>query len=179
MIIFDLDCLADDSHRRHFIDPKYNEKIIHGIPPYQRNSNFIILRDYNKDTGEIFKPDYKSYYEACNKDKPIKPVVYLWNQDEVSLALERSSYVIWTSRCESIRNKTIHWLDDNIYTARIEDYEHLLKMRPAHNTESQEKLFESWLNDCTEEIEFVFSRHKPTIDMFRRRGIFVFDCNQE
>lgn len=24
----------------------------------------------------------------------------------------------------------------------------------------------------------VFSSHKPTIEMFRKRGIFVFDCNQ-
>jgi hypothetical protein len=66
-------------------------------------------------------------------------------------------------------------------------------MRPIGDDTPQEELFEKWcidlwpklkpldwsvINYTRSDIEMVFSSHKPTIDMFRKRGIFVLDCNQ-
>lgn len=68
MIIFDLRVLADDSHRRHFIDPN---SINHLINPQGKY--------YNVFTEEVFKPDYAAYYAAADKDEPIKDVIKIFD----------------------------------------------------------------------------------------------------
>lgn len=75
MIIFDLDgTLADCEHRRHFVDA--TKSMEH--PPY-----YIVKEDLSTEiggyenpiTGKKFKPDWKAFFEACDKDRPIDPVV--------------------------------------------------------------------------------------------------------
>lgn len=190
MIIFDLACLANDEHRRHFIEPYRVGK--DWIPCWNSTNRKKLW--VNDKTNEQKYPDYKAYNETCDGDEPIHPVITIWNLYEVLIAIEHANLQIWTDRYESCREKTVLWLEANIYTARIEDYEEMLKMRPIGDTKSPEVLFEEWLDllcarvpidltcrrttkDC-HGIDFVFSSHKPTIEMFRRRGVFVFDCNQ-
>jgi len=78
MIVFDLDgCLADCEHRRHFVDvSKAVEKGIAYEDTYcniggiQSNGYFLTV-----DPVRRWQPDWKAFYEACDKDKGITPVI--------------------------------------------------------------------------------------------------------
>lgn len=179
MIIFDLDCLADDSHRRHFIDPEDND-----------DECYSSYCDCPR-----WKPDYAAYNDACEGDEVIRPVldtfIHLTQGEPFNYDIE-----IWSGRCESVREKTLNWLVN--MTGYTEDYrywERRLKMRPIGDNTPEWELKEKWLNEkCkhvslnletrktikdNHEIEFVFDKDAESISMFRRNGIFVFSCNQE
>ncbi len=178
MIIFDLDgTLADCEHRRHFVDSLGDH------PDYYREpckscsdgSHHKIDPQIHKITGEKWKQDWKSFYEACEKDLPIEPVIEYWN-DQISLGAMDAN-MIWSGRCESARDKTEKWLEYHILCFNSNQ----LKMRPIGNTEPDEVLKERWLDEAIAEgktIDFVFDDRPKAIKMWRRRGIFVFNCCQ-
>lgn len=169
MIIFDLSSIADDSHRRHFIEPDNlgsKEDFDKWIKPY-----------LDSKTCPEWSPNWEAYNAACNGDRPIEPVISIWNK-EISLGM-MDYHQIWSGRCESVRVKTEAWLKEPLLCFESSQ----LKMRPIGNPWPQEALFESWydmhgVNYPRDNIEMVFSSHKPTIEMLRRRGVFVFDCGQ-
>ncbi len=198
MIIFDLDgTLADCEHRRHFVDRRLNNE--YQCKPQINPLDIHCLWEpewTHKVSGQKWKPDWKSFYEACDKDTPIEPVIGLWN-DQISLG-SMNQHMIWSGRCESVREKTEAWL-----------YKHLLcfdslqlRMRPKENTEPDEVLKERWLDEYNmnlypalpsmndqavtdvsifkrkDPIEFVFDDRPKVIRMWRRHGIFVFNCCQ-
>jgi len=134
---------------------------------------------------------------ACVDDKPIEAVATL--HEKIAFAALWTNYQIWSDRYESLRDKTLDWIIKHFYwdTANRSYISDNLKMRPIDDDSPKEELFEKWLikymypplqtptpeNEGTKihrkEIpEMIFSPHQPTIDMFRKRGIFVFDCNQ-
>lgn len=179
MIIFDLDgTLADCEHRRHFVDANKNKDVTHGIHPNKRNGGVLIMRDYYKFTGELWEPDYKSFYEACDKDKLIHSVIQIFkllgNDHEVQ---------IWSGRCESVRHKTELWLWDHVgcgFDSTL-TYPQILKMRPIGDNTPDEILKERWLDEVLSQgktIDYVFDDRPKVIRMWRRRGIFVFNCCQ-
>lgn len=195
MIIFDLSSLANDEHRRHFIEPtckECNQKLTDEIR-FDLGWHCYYPCD-NVTRNEDFKPDYQAYYDACDKDFVIQPTKTIINSMFGWDYYDKQEDVhIWSYGSETFKEKTEKWLSlHSIYCKS-------LKMRPIDDTRPQEVLFEQWLdiglssrycNLCYPEIgrncschatyiHSVFSSHKPTIDMFRRRGIFVFDCNQE
>jgi len=162
MIIFDLDgTLADCDHRRHYIDAR-------------RSLEGIIQ-------GKRFKPDWKGFFEACDKDNVIQPVadafIHLTQGEPFNHDVR-----IWSGRCESVREKTLKLLM-NLY-GTLEDYQYWdrrLKMRPIGDNTPDDVLKERWLDEAISEgkqIEFVFDDRPKVVRMWRRRGIFVFDCNQ-
>ncbi len=175
MIIFDLDgTLANCEHRRHFVEPKYfidkNDLSI--------NSS---LEDVLKRNDDIknWKPNWKAFYEACNGDTPIIPTIEIFH----TLQAQEKKVQIWSGRCESVRDKTHKWLVDNLsihFCTRFCEIEDL-KMRPIGDYTPDDQLKERWLNEALargEKIEFVFDDRPKVVRMWRRRGIFVFDCNQ-
>lgn len=173
MIIFDLDgTLANCEHRRHFVEKPHC---------YECGNN----RAYAEMVGcfcyEIkFNPDWKSFYEACDKDDPIGPVIEMWNNYEVELAVGRAELEIWSGRCESVKNKTINWLENNLFCGRS-NWEEVLKMRPIGDNTPDDQLKEKWLDEALAQghkIDFVFDDRPKVIRMWRRRGIFVFNCCQ-
>ncbi len=178
MIIFDLTALADDSHRRHLIDPEKDPKAWR-----YANNDWRLLDKYGSPcTEKKWQANYAAYYEACEGDAVIAPVLEIYNSLDSSEMGIIADIEIWTSECQSARHKIISWFVGNeIYIGN-----HVLKLRPIGDDRPQEQLFEEWVNDsCIEtkwghkdNIEMVFSSHGPTIDMFRARGVFVFDCNQ-
>lgn len=205
MIIFDLDTLADDTHRRHFIDPKHNpnykKRMWCNLDEFKNNKyiadEYIPIETTEKDVklGDyyVFNPDYDAYKAACGGDVPIKAVLQIYN----SLAKYEffPSIEFWTSRCESTKHQTISWFVSNkIY---IGNYR--LKMRPVGNSEPAHALKERWLDEYmkwpelespTSENEekiyrrndlpdFVFDADPDSIAMWRRRGVYCFDCRQE
>lgn len=157
MIIFDLDgTLANCDHRRHFVERSE-------------------------------KPDWRAFFEACDKDTPIEPTVLMWN-NQISLGL-MGVHQIWSGRCESTRQKTEKWLQDHLLCFKSTQ----LKMRPIGDYTPDHILKEQWLNErCSDlmeariegrmptkhDIQFVFDDRPKVVNMWRRRGLFVFDCNQ-
>lgn len=183
MIIFDLEALADDSHRRHFIDPLGDH------PDYYRNpcescrdgSHHKIDPQFHKVTGEIWHPDYEAYYDLLYKDRVVNPVEEIYVRMRYhNWEVDRLEVQLWSDRSQSLRDKTEAWLENKQFFWKN------LKMRSNGDTRPKEVVFEEWIdhrvddmgNQVMHDIHFAFSSHKPTIDMFRRRGIFVFDCNQ-
>lgn len=184
MIIFTLDALANDSHRRHLIHPyekKWVDEELYFGPEFKGQSG---NHWFNKD-GTIWngKRDYPAYYEACDGDAPIHATI-----GALKMISHASAPIqIWSTLPESQRDAVYFWFDDQCVSInRIE-----IRMRPIGDDRPQEELFQRWLNqNCSDiiisetkqwvghDIDMVFSSHGPTIDMFRRRGIFVFDCNQ-
>jgi hypothetical protein len=171
MIIFDLDgTLANCEHRRHFVD--YNHWL----------GNQNIGSDLSK-----FKPDWKSFYEACDQDKPILPTIHIINH----FILLDNIIEIWSGRCESVKEKTEKWLAD--YLHGNSQYPIKLKMRPIGDITPDDILKEKWLDEYLDStsprqweeeyktkhpIDFVFDDRPKVIRMWRRRGIFVFNCCQ-
>ncbi len=151
MIIFDLDgTLANCEHRRHFVtDP--------------RNCG-----DWQE--ARCWHPDWKSFYEACDKDEPIYCVFkIMFNLDE--------PYQIWSGRCESVRDKTEKWLCKYMHKSEIPE----LKMRPIGDYTPDDQLKEKWLDEVIasgETVDMVFDDRKKVIEMWRSHGIFVFDVSQ-
>lgn len=196
MMIFDLDgTLADCSHRRHFVTPD-KAGLMKSLDLNTGKSNLGFFLPNGE--FEEWKPDWKAFYEACDLDKPIQPVldtfIHLTQGEPFNHDVQ-----IWSGRCESVREKTLNWLVN--LTGYCEDklyWDRRLKMRPFGDYTSNEQLKERWLDeylssmwppltsDFTEgetiyrkdPIEFVFDSCPKAINMWRRRGIFVFNCSQ-
>lgn len=170
MIIFDLDgTLADCEHRRHFVERS------HPTNENKRLSEISLEKSPPIDPFyQGWRPDWKAFYEACDKDELIIPVaeIYdrLWKQSDYYDCFE-----IWSGRCESVRKKTEKWLEKHSI------YYSSLKMRPIGDSTPDDQLKEMWLHDAKlkgEKIDFVFDDRPKVIRMWRRHGIFVFNCFQ-
>ncbi len=183
MIIFDLDgTLADCEHRRHFVDPRKNQDYEEVVNPgYMQISegwfhkNEMLLS--NPPKRKKFIPNWKAFFEACDEDERIDQTFivigclfgwdYYDNDEDVH---------IWSGRCESVRDKTEKWLNDNNIAYNS------LKMRPIGDSTPDDVLKERWLDDHIagggNPISFVVDDRPKVVRMWRRRGIFVFDVNQ-
>lgn len=180
MIIFDLDgTLADCEHRRHFVDPKKDPNATWWSDPENSDKGNYIRKD-----GLPWYPDWKSFYEACDKDTPIYSTINLINV--LTTGDEFGQYPlgeieIWSGRCESVRQKTMDWIKHHIFPWSNEDIPKL-RMRPIGNSTPDHELKEMWLLDVLliegKEIECVFDDRPKVIRMWRDHGIFVFNCCQ-
>ncbi len=177
MIIFDLDgTLADCEHRRHFVDSSIPHPTKKEAEEFMRN-------------GCTWKPDWKAFYEACDKDEPIESVCRIF----INLIGNRENIEIWSGRCESVRSKTCDWICNNIFNTDQLNPSSMLKMRPIGDNTPDDQLKERWLDEylnqfvprlgqnevqASNHIDFVFDDRPKVVRMWRRRGIFVFDVNQ-
>ena len=182
MIIFDLDgTLANCEHRRHFIDPMeaIKRKDLYFLGDFPKTGI------YSLKTEEAWKRDRKAFYEACDKDDPVEPVIHMYNNLYFTTPNANVKYFvknvqIWSGRCESVRKKTYDWLCEHILTTELEQ-NLVIKMRPIDDHNPPEKLKERWLDEALAEgkhIDYVFDSNPRSINMWQRRGIFVFNCNQ-
>lgn len=190
MIIFDLDgTLANCEHRRHLVDPEKNPdyECVYLENAHTRNwkgsyrPGFAELSDMpmgdrvhrDKITKKLWQPDWPAFHTACDKDLPIEQVISIWN-DQISLGM-MENHAIWSDRCESARDQTEKWLDKHLLCFEP----HQLKMRPIGNTEPAHVLKERWLDESSQIVDMAFESDPNSIAMYRRRGIFVFDCRQD
>lgn len=177
MIIFDLDgTLADCEHRRHFVDRQYMEGCDHW---HQIPNHPVDMCDECKKKWFAWFPKWKAFYEACDKDIPIQPIIEIFQLISINL----DQVQIWSGRCESVREKTIQWLVDTLKSGIDEKkyFNSILKMRPIGDSTPDDVLKEKWLDEVIREnriIDFVFDDRPKVIRMWRRRGIFVFNCAQ-
>jgi len=99
MIIFDLETLADDTHRRHFIDPTLNPNVARNV--YYSEGD-LHREYYYSETMKLWQPDYEAYNAACDGDELIMPTYKIYE----CWCNNGGLPVIWTSRCESTRAST-------------------------------------------------------------------------
>lgn len=178
MIIFDLDgTLADCEHRRHFITPPDRSKFIYtDSTPHE---NGCVLTGYWECQGKKWQPDWLAFYEACDKDKIISQTKSVF--DFIGMNGQSHTLQIWTGRSQSVEEKTKIWLRNYSFAYACHEFNIVLKMRPIGNTEPDEVLKERWLDEAIAEgkkIDFVFDDRPKVVRMWRRRGIFVFNCCQ-
>ncbi len=187
MIIFDLDgTLANCEHRRHFFDVEKQEF------PWKLKSRInggydAFKYDYVTHENIQWQQDWRAFYDACDKDAPIYPVIGVLKM----LVHCNSPIQIWSGRCESVRIKTHAWIFAH---TGFEPCRDTVKMRPIGDNTPDDELKERWLDEYLEStslrqweeeyknkhpIDFVFDDRPKVVRMWRRRGIFVFDCNQD
>lgn len=179
MIIFDLDgTLADCEHRRHFVDPL--KAFDNRLSKYKIGNDFERINlDLN---GNAWKPDYQSFNQACDKDQIILPVVFQFYALREKFGACHPIQ-IWSGRCESVKGKTIDWLQR--YFTRDIDWVSNLKMRPIGDNTPDHELKERWLDESLwnntpvkECLPTVFDSDLKSIAMWKRRSVFVFNCSQ-
>lgn len=176
MIIFDLDgTLADCEHRRHLIqkpwDFCYNCYML--LKNAEKHSEFDAC-GMCKRNPFTWKEDWQAFYESCDQDKPIEPAIKVFYG--LLETRDFSQMEIWSGRCESVRHKTESWLINNALPLGIN-----LKMRPIGDYTPDDVLKEKWLDEAIAKgktINFVFDDRKKVVEMWQRRGIFVFDVSQ-
>ncbi len=158
MIIFDLDgTLADIEHRCYLIDSEKNVcRCGDGEVECPRH--------------QFFKPRWDAFFEACDKDKPNRSVIEVFD----CLTMQGHIIEIWSGRSESVRQKTILWLIDHVpcFSSKV-----LLKMRPHGDSTPDDQLKEAWLDEALalgKRIELVFDDRSKVVKMWRRRGIPCF-----
>ncbi len=181
MIIFDLDgTLADCDHRRHFIDPAKNAEYEYsnfGKDPITREMTVKEFPNWHrKDNVDVrWKPDWTTFYEACENDEPLYQTIGVFKM----LSHCEAPIEIWSGRCESVRSKTEYWINNHVTPLQWNSWR--LRMRPIGDYTPDEHLKERWLDEAIAEgktIDFVFDDRPKVVRLWRRRGIFVFDCNQ-
>ena len=179
MIIFDLDgTLADCNHRKHLVmRPRGSKHVITDSIPH--GNGCILTGDYILEDGKKWVPRWQEFFELCEYDLPIKPTIDILQE----LLFSDRQLVIWSGRCESVRDKTNQWLHKHLYKCFESKYwgNIDLRMRPIGDYTPDDQLKERWLDEelaqgC--EIEFVFDDRPKVVKMWRRRRIFVFNCYQ-
>lgn len=123
------------------------------------------------------KNRWHDYYEACDNDHPYYSVL----ETMIKLSDSGADILIWTGRCESVRNKTICWLCS--YTLwSYEKIDSMLKMRPVDNFNKDIQLKQEWYYDLTPEqrglIVAVFEDRDRVVKMWRNLGVPCFQVRE-
>lgn len=190
MILFDLDdVLCDTTHRKHYIHRDYCQYVANAIALNDVDAllerHLSLHTSFSKDQ-DLWTPDYVAYDNACDGDGVIYSTI-----GSMKMFLHCNAPIqIWTARPESERMKTHAWLFSNGF----EPNDFTIKMRPVGNTQPAWELKERWLDEQCKHvsldlntnittrdshgIDFVFDADPESIAMWRRRGIFCFDCRQ-
>src|ERR1700687_4952803 len=108
MIIFDLDgVLADCEHRKHFVVKPKKPQCTCDPECYEYHGQMCAWYEYID-----WKPDWDAFYEACDKDKPVQPVIDVLNNlraYEEEIHAYKLDVQIWSGRSELVRVKTQEW----------------------------------------------------------------------
>lgn len=110
--------------------------------------------------------DWKSFFEACDKDS----LIYKTRQIGRALfLLEHHKVVILTGRSESVREKTENWLDEHDIR-----YEELI-MRPEGDFRHDYIFKKEWAEKVGfENISMAFEDRQAVVDMWKNNGVFCF-----
>ena len=117
--------------------------------------------------------NWPAFNKAISNDAPI------WQVIEILFSLKNDGrrIILCSGRSEDSRQDTIDWLIDygiwdkveSLYMRKSKDYR-------ADNIIKEELLDQILIDGFVPML--VFDDRKRVVDMWRRRGLFVFDCNQ-
>lgn len=146
VIIFDLDgTLALIDHRKHFVECDQD------------------------------KQDWDAFYEACDKDLPNLEIIKLFINLADNVKDEHDDDIydvkIFTGRSESVRHKTLLWLEDHTlfgYTWLNK----ILLMRPIADFAPDDVLKKKWAEEIgIDRIAMVFDDRAKVVKMWRELGL--------
>lgn len=124
--------------------------------------------------------DWRSFFAACFKDKPIQPTL------EVCHTLYRggADVWIWTGRSDEVYQETVNWLFQNgVYHARCNPKiePRALKMRKAGDHSPDTHLKRSWLYSMTPEdrvrLSGIYEDRASVVQMWRSLGVQCFQVS--
>lgn len=113
---------------------------------------------------------WTKFYAECDKDEPFPAVVRLIRH----LIAMGDEVMIFTGREETVREKTLAWLETHVYyDYPWDDY---LQMRREGDHTEDDALKKRWLEDLPPHergrVLGVFEDRKRVVDMWRREGVF-------
>lgn len=115
-------------------------------------------------------PDYDAFFAACDKDKPILPVI----KTALALAIACDIWIV-SGRSEVAREDTERWLELN----RLKP-EWLKFMRKKGDHRPDNEVKQEWLSLLPDEdrkrIVAVFDDRDRVVDMWRRNGLKCFQA---
>jgi hypothetical protein len=124
-----------------------------------------------KYISENGKKCWSEFFEACDEDAPILPVI-----KTIQLLKQAGATIILMSgRSEVVRQKTLDWCakwgvpHDDLYMRRDKDH------RPD-NIVKAELLDMVGMHWNLNQLIAVFDDRQQVVDMYRSRGIKVFQC---
>ena len=113
------------------------------------------------------KKDWDAFYDACDKDEPIKNTLKLL---DIIGSNDKNNIIILSGRSDAVRKKTIGWINRyvsifyTLYMRKTGDH------RP--DVEVKQEWLDEWLKHHTkEEIGGIFEDRKQVVDMWRKNGI--------
>jgi len=122
------------------------------------------------------KNDWDSFYEACDKDTPIEPVVTL-----VKLLWIHYQFVFITGRRESVREKTTLWINKHILEPAVIETripvmnQYYLLMRPdgdtRHDIQIKPELLSNFPYVVPEDIAFCIEDRDSMVRKWRAMGL--------
>lgn len=165
--VFDLDgTIADLNHRLHFVTPPIDARV--GAPKE--------VWEQHRD----WKPNWNAFFDACADDTPIEWVAdlmrMLWRYER--LTGQRSALLVLSGRSDRVRRVTEDWMQQ-----RKIPYDFLLMRKEGdHRPDEIVKLeilreFLDSKPDCHPRVEFIVDDRQKVVDMWRRNGFNVLQCN--
>lgn len=125
-----------------------------------------------RGTGK-FVPDWKAFFEACDKDAPNWPVIGTLLQ----LYSVGCDVRIWSGRSDEVKQKTLMWLHAATRIPLIK-LEQMLKMREEGDFTPDEQLKRKWLNVMGKQersrVAAVFDYRDKVVKMWREAGVACF-----
>lgn len=162
--------------------------IINGVQPQQRVPRPLFIFDLD---GTISLSQHRAHFiektddpdrwqkwnEACDQDPPNWPVISVMT----ALLMLRADVRIWTGRCESVRKKTVAWLQEHAIPEALAPTRKLhwmLTMRPVGDHTEDTELKRQWLQALPPEdlgrVMCVFEDRTRMVDMWRAEGLACF-----
>lgn len=113
------------------------------------------------------KPDWDSFFEACDTDEPIEEMLDLLSTIiNASFWDTRIRIEIWTGRPERSRQKSLAWLDNH----GIDMTDIKMRMRPDDYRGHDVELKRSWLAEAGKP-DMIFEDRNSVVEMWRAEGI--------
>lgn len=116
---------------------------------------------------------WDKFFEACSGDKPKWPVIATME----SLRLGGADILIWSGRSDSVRDKTIAWLDAHIAIPG-EELDQILQMRPRKDHTPDDTLKFTWYSELSTvdkaRLVAVFDDRNKVVQMWRNIGVTCF-----
>lgn len=154
LVIFDLDgTLANVEHRLHYIRPN---------PPI------------DPETGKKVKRRYDLFHRACVDDTLIKPVAFFYR----SFISNGDNVIVLSGRDDAVRQETEQWFHDNNLPLPTEM---ILKTGNQNVADVDQKSFQAVRLEKKygRPIDMVFEDRLRVVSMWKKRGTFVFDVDQQ
>ena len=132
-------------------------------------------RQYILEEGDTKDSEtWNAFFDACDKDAPVFPIISVFNALYANHAIKIE---IWTGRSESVRKKTVHWLErntdigvtlGNVRFQHSDQYE--LRMRPEGDYRHDTEIKAEWI-ETHGKPDLVFDDRNTMVQWWRDQDV--------